>query len=345
MKKIILLLAILLGLIFTVYWFWPKGAAYTDTFANAEHTQFAVEKAPEVLGRIFLADRAGNQALFERQPDGSWLYTNKVSGKTYRPSVSAFHNMMQTIERIRARNRVPNMSVKSVLRGIAAIGIKVELYDRSNKRIRTYYVGGPADGGQGTFAIVEGAEIPYVVYIPNFVGSIDTRYTAKEINLRDKAFVRVNSKELEMVQVEYFDPIQRPYSFKINQKGSKGEVSPLYTTAASNAKVKQDHIDIFLKDFEIIAAEAIIYEPTIRDSILKTAPFAKVSYKTKKSVEPSSFTLYPVLNPNYDRGDGRPGVRQKITRYYIDAGDDNFLLGQELVIQKLLRPYDFFLEQ
>jgi hypothetical protein len=344
MKKIILLVAVLLGLILAVYFLWPKGTGYNDTFATTEHTQFAVDKPQEVLSRIFLVDRAGNQALFERQKDNSWLYTNKATGKTYRPAPNAFHNMMETLQNIRARNKVSNASVKSVLRGIATIGIKVELYDLKNKLIRTYYVGGPADGGQGTFAIVDGAEIPYVVYIPHFTGSIDTRYTAKEINLRDKAFVRENAKDIEMVQVEYFDPMQRPYSFKIEQKGNTSEIEPLYVSK-SEAKVKKDHIDIYLKDFETIAAEAIIYEPTIRDSILKTSPFAKVSYKTKKSDTPISFTLFPLFNPNFDRGDGSPGLRQRITRYYIDAGEDNFMLGQELVIQKLLRPYDFFLEQ
>src|SRR5690606_37932259 len=128
--------------------------------------------------------------------------------KTYRPAPNAFDNLMVTLQQVRARNRVPKASIPSVLRGIGAIGVKVELYDINNKKIRTYYIGGPADGGTGTFAVVEGAEIPYVVYIPNFTGTIDTRFTPKEVNLRDKAFVRVNASDIESIKVEYLDPVQ-----------------------------------------------------------------------------------------------------------------------------------------
>ena len=58
MKKIILLVVVLIGLLLSVYFVWPKGSGYNDTFATVEHTQFAVDKPLEVLSRIFLVDRA-----------------------------------------------------------------------------------------------------------------------------------------------------------------------------------------------------------------------------------------------------------------------------------------------
>jgi hypothetical protein len=180
------------------------GKKEKDTFADVEFTQFAVENPQKNLKRIFLADRENNIALFEKQSNGSWTYTNKTTGLTYLPNPNALNNLLETIEKVRVRNRVPNPSIKSVLRGIGTIGVKVELYDMSNKKIRTYYIGGPADGGQATFAVVEGSETPYVVNIPNFAGTIDTRFTVKESALRDKAIVRHNSKDIEKMKVEYF---------------------------------------------------------------------------------------------------------------------------------------------
>ncbi len=343
-KKILLPLGILLILVsIAVYLLWPREEE--DPYANTEYTHFAVKNAPEVLGRIFLADRMGNQALFERQSDGSWLYTNKVTGKTFLPAASAFNNLIKTLEDIRVRNKVQKESIASVTRGIATIGIKVELYNRKNKLIRTYYIGGPADGGRATFAITEGSDLPRVVYVENFQGTIDTRYTAKEINLRDKAFVRIPNKDIESIQVEYFDPLQRPYSFKIDTKSKPAKVTPLYADAPANAQTKQEHVQIYLSEFQSVAGEAFIYEPEVRDSILRTVPFAKISLKTKKEAQEKNIALYPLINPSFDRGDGKPGLRQRINRYYVDAGEDFFMLGQDLIIQKLLRPYDFFLEK
>ena len=52
--------------------------------------------------------------------------------------------------------------------------------------------------------------------------------------------------------------------------------------------------------------------------------------------------IYSLYNPDADRGDGRPGHRQKLQRYYIDVDADNFFLVQHLVFRKFLLSYDVF---
>lgn len=343
-NKFILAGSILLVLTIVTIVFYFSRVNYKDTFAAVEFTQFAVEKPQKVLKRIFLADRENNLALFEKQSDGSWKYTNKVTGKTYNASPNAMNNLLETIEKVRVRNRVPNPSIKTVLRGIGTIGIKVELYDVNNKKIRTYYIGGPADGGQGTFAVVEGSEIPYVLNIPGFNGTIDTRFTAKESALRDRAIVRHNSKDLEKMEVEYYAPEQRPFSFSL-ELGEKPKVKALHSkTEFPESRLRKDYLDIYLSDFNVLSAEMIIYKKEIRDSIIKMPPFAKITYKYKSKAKEHSFMLYPVINPTYDRGDGREGNRQKILRYYVDIDEDNFFLTQDLVMKKVLRPYEYFFD-
>jgi hypothetical protein len=343
-NKFFLAGVVLIVLAITVTVFYFSNMNQKDTFASVEFTQFAVEKPQKNLKRIFLADRENNQALLEKQSDGSWKYTNKSSGKSYIASPNAMNNILETIEKVRVRNRVPNPSIKTVLRGIGTIGIKVELYDMSNKKIRTYYVGGPADGGQGTFAVVEGSEIPYVLNIPGFNGTIDTRFTCKESALRDRAIVRHNSKDLEKMQVEYFAPEQRPYSFSL-ELGAKTLVKGLHAkNQLAQNSIRKDYVDIYLSDFNVLSSEMIIYDKAARDSIIKMPPFAKISYKYKGKSEEKTMTLYPVINSNYDRGDGKEGNRQKILRYYVDVDEDNFFLTQDIVMQKLLRPYEYFFD-
>jgi hypothetical protein len=343
-NKFLLAAIVLVILLVAVAFFYFYRNTYKDTFASVEFTQFAVEKPREVLKRIFLADRENNLALLEKQKDGSWTYTNKTSGKKYNANPNAINNLLETIEKVRVRNRVPNPSIKTVLRGIGTIGIKVELYDIDERKIRTYYIGGPADGGQGTFAVVEGSEIPYVLNIPGFNGTIDTRFTAKEAALRDRAIVRHNSKDLESMQVEYFSPEQRPYSFKL-ELANKTMVKPLYATKElGENRLRKDYVDIYLSDFNVLASEMIIYDKKVRDSIIKMPPFAKVTYKYKGKEKKNELTLYPVINPSYDRGDGQQGNRQKLLRYYVDIDEDNFFLTQDIVMQKLLRPYEYFFD-
>jgi hypothetical protein len=316
-----------------------------DTFSSVEFTQFAVENSREVIGRIFLADRENNLALLERQNDGSWKYINKGNGKKFNANPNAINNLLETFEKVRVRNRVPNPSVKTVLRGIATIGVKVELYNKSNKKIRTFYIGGPADGGKGTFAVMDGSDVPYVLNIPNFEGTIDSRFNAKEEALRDRAIVRHNPKDLEKIQVEYFSPEQRPYSFKIDLNKEESVEQLFNNQKLSTGKPKKEYLDIYLDDFKVLSSEKIIYDKNIRDSVVKTSPFAKISFKYKSKKETKVMTLYPLINSSFDRGDGRPGIREKILRYYVDLDEDNFYLTQDLVMKKLLRPYEYFFEE
>jgi len=341
-NKILLSIFILLALA-TIYLLWMKFFA-KDNFAKVEFTQFAVENAKEEVTKIFLADRENNVALLEKQKDNLWSYTNVASGKKYIANPNAMNNLIETIEGIRVRNKVPQVGIKNVLRGIGTIGTKVEIYNRYNSKLRTYYIGGPADGGQGTFAVMEGSAIPYVVNIPHFAGTIDTRFNAKEPALRDRAIVRHNTADIEFMQVEYQSPEQRPYSFSI-QTTPNYSVSNLFGPQnIDNKKLRKDYVDIYLESFNVLYAEMILYNKELRDSIIRTAAFAKISYKYKNSEKINNFTIYPVINPSYDRGDGQPGLRQKLMRYYVDVEEDKFFLTQDIVMQKLLRPYEYFFD-
>jgi hypothetical protein len=49
-------------------------------------------------------------------------------------------------------------------------------------------------------------------------------------------------------------------------------------------------------------------------------------------------------NPTADRGDGDPGHRQKIQRYFVDINEDNFFLTQHMVMRSLFWGHDFFFQ-
>ena len=91
--------------------------------------------------------------------------------------------------------------------------------------------------------------------------------------------------------------------------------------------------------------EKILYDKSLRDSIITTSPFAIISYKADYHQEAQVFRIYSLFNPNADRGDGQAGHRQKIQRYFIDIDEDNFFLGQHLVIRKILWGYSFFFQK
>ncbi|MCP4438454.1 MAG: DUF4340 domain-containing protein [Aureispira sp.] len=315
----------------------------SSTYNSTDVSSFHIEDI-SIVGKIFIADRGGNQALLTLEGN-TWMYTNMATNQKYRARPDAVRNLLETVKSIRARNPVPKPAVDNVVKTLAAISNKVEIYDKDGSLIKTYYVGKDADEGKGTHMIMEGAERPYIVDIPNFIGSVHTRYIVSEKDWRDKAVFRINPKNLEYIQLEYQDPSQISHSFKLSKvQPDQYEVTALsdLTKKIDPSLFNNDNAATYFEDFNAVAAEKIVYNKQLRDSIITATPFLILSYKLKQKSEAQYIRVYGIYNPTADRGDGLPGHRQKLQRYYIDVDDNHFFLVQHLVFRRLLWGYDFF---
>ncbi|WMX14952.1 MULTISPECIES: DUF4340 domain-containing protein [unclassified Aureispira] len=349
MGRIIALLVLFLGLGAFTFWKINNPGTVKDTYSENLHTMFALKNTDQIQ-RVFLVDRFGNEALVERVEELNWTYTNKTTGKKYRANPSAVYMLLETIRKVRTREPINKAAMDNAVKSLAAKATKVEIYDKDKNKLRVFYVGPMTSGGTGNLIIMEGSDQPYVGYIPNFQGTIDTRFITTEKDWRDKAIFRNDVDKLEFVQVEYQAPSQKTQSFKVSKIGSDQYTvdpvdpsSPVY----DQSLVNQDNAATYFEDFDVISAEKIFgkdYKET-RDSIITTTPFAVVTYKATYHNEPQVFRLYSLYNPNADRGDGEVGHRQKIQRYFIDIDEDNFFLGQHLVLRSMLWGYDFFFQK
>lgn len=346
MGRIIALVLLVGGLSGFTWWTLNQKNTIKDTFAESKHSMFAWEQLDQI-DQIFMADRAGRQVLLQRVEDMHWTFENKKTGKQYRANPNAVWMLLQTITRIRVREPVNKAAMENAVKSLASKATKVELYDKDGNQLRVYYVGAMTSGATGNLVIMQDSDQPYVGYIPNFQGTIDTRYIVEEEVLRDKAFIRVEPKDIEFIQVAYQDPIQQKESFRITQKSlGKYEVTPVYesTTPQPANYLNQANAETFFEDFDVIAAEKIIYDKMQRDTVITTNPFVILTYKASYHNEPQVLRIYSLFNPTADRGDGDPGHRQKIQRYFVDINEDNFFLTQHMVMRSLFWSYSYFFQ-
>lgn len=347
MRKLFALVVLFLILGGLAWWQVQKSTTQKDSYAEEKHTMFAVQDIDQIQ-RVFLANREGRRVLLERIEDLNWTYTDQETGKTYRANPGVVYTLLQTLHKVRVREPINKSAVDNAVRSLASQQTKVEVYTDAKEPIRVYYVGAMTDGATGNYLIMEGSERPYVGYIPNFQGTIDTRFLIKDANWRDRAIVRLDPKDLEFVEVAYQAPEQRAASFRIAQKGENNyEVTAIDegTTVRAAELLNQVNAETFIEDFDVISAEMLIFNKHQRDTVITSIPFAVVTYKATYHNEPQIFRIYPVVNPEADRGDGLPGHRQKIQRYFIDIDEDNFFLAQHLVIRSMLWDYRYFFQE
>ena len=126
----------------------------------------------------------------------------------------------------------PKKAEEHIFWDIAANGVQVDIFDRSDKLMKSYFVGGANLDESGTHALMNGSKQPFVVHMPTMDGSIRARFTLTPDDWRDRHFVPFNSEDIESLEVEYHK--QKSQSFKITRNEDQLAVDAKYPNLRAN---------------------------------------------------------------------------------------------------------------
>lgn len=329
-NRILLLIFVLLGCA-TTWYLLTRDSGEVSTLGWDR--KFKVEN-PDDIGKIFISKRTGETNTFTRSAEG-WL----VNGR-HKASTNAMENLLEAISHVELKFVPPVKATTNIVNEIAARGIKVEVYDRRDKLIKAYYVGGVTPDARGTFMIMENSEQPMAVEIPMMEGQIRTRYELSGDAWRDRhVFAYPNPDDIQAVSIEY--PTQRNKSFKLNRNGSQFEVAPFYSNVqALQRPVSPANVEAFLYNFKGLMAEAFENQYARKDSVRQTIPFAVVTVTGKDSGERRA-VFYPTYKVDTNTGER---TNNFVERYFADLSTGDWMLTQDIVFQKIFWPYEALLE-
>lgn len=333
MKKgtlIITLLVIVLGVIAVVLL--TKNSAGT---IKPELKDFAVRDTASV-DKIFMVKKTNEQVTLTRGDDGKWLVNNK-----YVVRQDAIDLLLKTIHRLRVKAPVSKSALDNVLKMMATRNTKVEIYSDGDL-IKTYYVGGPTQDQMGTFMMLEGSSVPFVISIPGFVGYLSTRYFTEEEQWRSQILVDLDFDEI--AEIESVNNEQPEQSLRlINRKNNMTLIrledqyqAPLIDTLA---------LRFFVSQFEKVACEfhADRIEQELKDSLRAARPYhvlkVKDVYGQTTTIEAHRRPPMPQVDPN------EPVPEYDDERMYALVNDEFWVVIQYFVFDPLFREFDFFRPQ
>ena len=303
--------------------------------------EFAVKDTASIY-KIFLADRNGKQVTLTRETPSVWKVNNRYKA---RPDV--LHNLLETINRVDMKYRLPRNAVQNVVKDIATNAIKVEIYDKHNDKLKAYYVGGVNMDESGTHMMMENANEPYVTHIPGFNGGLRVRYFTDEIDWRDRMIFTLQPEDIQSVSIEY--PLQKIKSFKLSLRGTKQsgdkttQVEPLFAmTPRINSEPLKGLVESFLLGFKFLGAEGFENGYDRLDSLKATTPFAIIQVATVKG-DTQTLKLHPILPHNADGTlilNGQNNI--DIDKYYAESNSGDLYQIQHLVFQKIFWAYPNF---
>ncbi len=333
-NKNILTIALVLALIAVVLVYRTRNGTI-----KAELQDFAVNDTASIT-KIFLADRNGHSVILERKNQTSWMVNSK-----YKVRKEAIKTLLSSVKNVRVKTRVAKAAYNGVIKGLAAEGIKCEIYlNDEDKPAKVYYVGGSTADVLGTFMMIENSSLPFVMEIPGFRGYLTPRFQPYEKDWRETTVFDYNPEDLKSISIKYFhDPAQ---SFSIDLSGNQVRISSL---EKNHVIQRIDSVGLFnyLSYFKYLCFEGWDKDFTDqqRDSLKTTMPLSIVTVTdgSGKTVTMKTFPK-PITQSSLAQSDtlGNP-LQYDMDRQYafINSGDD-FVTIQHHVFGKIFRQLDDF---
>ena len=325
-KFLFLGLILLAGI--TFYLFNKKNSK--SSFADSSR-DFSIENTDRI-GKVFVTDRSGEGYTLEKRKD-KWYVDS-----TYPADPEFVEVVLSTINRMTVNNLVPKSAIGNIMKDIAALGKKVEIYDEDGDKLKSFYIGGTNQRVSGTYMVLDGYNIPYEMGFPGWNGDIGGRFWPLHlVDVRSKDIFKYKAGQIKEVSIEY--PRDKKESFVLKISGLDNyEITPFNETINSaTRKISKGAVEQFLANFEDIKATKVVTRNLLgADTLVSNIPFAQYLITDKDGIK-KSVDLFPILD-----NQNRIGLGSEPEDFFAIVDKQNYYHVQNLVVKKIFWGYSYF---
>lgn len=312
--------------------------------------EFAI-KDTAAITRIFLANAYGDESLLERSENGRWILNkeHEIINHNINDLLGAIYNI--TVKDIVGKSARENMT-KRMASGSTKVEIyyrdyriklgKLKLFKYTNKKV--YYMGQSTMDNMGSFAILEGAEIPCIVYYPGFRGFIGAKFSPLEDSWKSHSIVRLKRSQIQEVLSLDFEKEEK--SFRI-VRGSERHFDIFNSANERLASYDTLLLVEFLAEFRDLNYENKVKEISEEEkaSILKNK-FKEIQITDTKGNK-TVITMFHLENEfNEDDFEHEIDFMEAYNRdrfYAIFNGNtDELYFCQFFVFERIVQPIEYF---
>ena len=336
---ILLVLASLIAVLF-------KTGVIGSSDDHLSYDAFAIKDTNNIT-KIFLADMQGEYVLLQRT-DAGWMVHDSIL--VMKPIMEEF---LTTIASLTVKQVVPKTGQNTINKVLSTSAVKVDIYQTKPKftifgiefgnkerKTKTYYMGPATMDNLSNFALLEGSEDPYIVYVPGFRGFATPIYST---NYADWINHDIFQTKITRIQsAEFIDLVHPEESFKAVKTGAR--FFDVYDY--QNNKVAYDTVKVIdmLSEFRDKNFEDIIlsFSPEKIDSIYREQHF-KTIILTDVEGHQTTLELCYKLNELEDE-EGNPVTEADEDNFYaiINKNYQQMYLCQFFHFDRQVQPLSYF---
>lgn len=350
MKKNKSLLLIFVLIAPAVIWFLMQD---DKTTLKDVESDFAISDTASVT-KIFIADKNDNSVLLERISDG-WILND-----VYNTNTKVVDFLLGTLHRIKVKSPVPIVARDNVIKRLASVGIKVEIYQQDfrinifdkykffpyEKLSKVIYIGGATPNNLGTYMLIEGAEHPFVTHIPGFRGFLSPYFSPLPDDWKSHQVFNHNLSDISSVSLEINNKPEE--SFRVDIDNSDGGYR-LQKFVSKEVISRFDTLRLlnFLTSFSDLRYESRlnnIMSPMRIDSILQLPFLFKLTLvdDMNDTIFIKGFTKRALPEEIRDEEYYKLIPDDKDRFYALINGGEDFVLMQYYSFDKVLYPLSYY---
>ncbi len=330
MKKNLVRITLLIVLITISIWLYKSNSGSS---LKRELSDFAVSDTAAV-DKIFMADKFNKTILLERTPSG-WI----VGGK-YEAKPEAVQLLLATMKDLTVKTPVSKAMHNTIIKNLAGSGIKVEIYQGGKKPVKTYYVGSANQEHTGSYMLMEGSSVPFLMHIEGFKGFLTPRYFMTEADWKNTRVFTYDIGQIKSIRVENFKKPNTSFEIKINDKNKY----QLFTyPALKEVPFDTANLLLYIAQYQKVYFEFFCnqYDSLKIDSLKKMPGLYRY---TVEDIFGKKNTIISYVMPG-TAGDvdfeGRP-MPINLDRMYAILNNEQYVIIQYYVFDPLSKPIEYF---
>lgn len=344
-NRILLTTVIILAIIAVVILLGRRNSTMEEKARN-----FAVRDTASVT-KLFLAKKDSSQVLLTKNNNNQWTINNEEKA-----SNAAVEILLETLKKMDVKRPVAKSEHNTVVKRLSSMGVKVEVYQKKplfrllgidffdkERLTRTFYVGDATQNNRGTYMVIEGAEIPYVVYIPGFRGYLTPRFKAKMDDWRDHTIISKSINQIKSVEVIHKE--NPGESFRID-KPAKNTFN-IHRLQDNSLMIPFDTLKVldFLASFKTVKFEDLLNDFEKKDSIINSTPFHIIRLTDVQNRTSVIKTYHRNAPQGLKNVYGETMKYDRDRLYALFNNEEDFALVQFYIFDNLTRKLSYFLPQ
>lgn len=324
MKKSVLYLLALLALGAITYYLITK----KDT-AIHQNADFSIQDTADI-SKIFLADITGNKIILRRNEKG-WSVNDSFLASPIR-----VWNVLDVMMNARPTQPVPSDMLKTAASNLSGYGIKVEVYNLANEKIRDVIIGGSIPSGVGNYGKVAQNPDAYIYSIPEFDADLYPNLDLDLLKWRDRAILSVSNEEFKEVSINYSRVQDSTYTLTKLEQGY--QINHSGNTFPADLKRSKLYSDEFKK----ISCVGFINDLKEKDSIFSNGTkFGDLIVRKQNGKQDSLALFYFAADQRVKKAQEIENVVMDMEYLFATDGKDAFILNTNKFAQVLKQPSYF----